>query len=93
MSRFIATYDISDNRQRTRVARVLDRYGTRLQFSVFEVWLDPDELVELRRQVGPLLAELDEFEIIPIDVAPNRHRWRWGGQSPDDFAAVVVLGR
>jgi CRISPR-associated protein Cas2 len=93
MSRYIATYDITDDQQRLRVARVLDRYGMRLQLSVFEVWLDSDELVDLRRQVGPLLSDQDEFEIIPIDVAPNRQRWRWGGQSRDDFSAVVVLGR
>jgi CRISPR-associated protein Cas2 len=92
MSRYIATYDISDDNQRTRVARVLDRYGMRLQWSVFEVWLDPEELVDLRRQVGPLLAEHDQFEIIPIDVSPNRRRWRWGGEA-QEYEPVVVLGR
>ena len=92
MSRFIAAYDISDDFQRTRVARVLDRYGMRLQLSVFEVWLDPDELVDLRREVGPLLRERDQFEIIPIDVAANRSRWRWG-QPGETHEAVFVLGR
>lgn len=93
MSRYIAAYDITDDSQRLRVARVLDRYGMRLQMSVFEVWLDPDELVDLRRQLGPLLGDSDTFEIIPIDQAPNRERWCWGGQTRDQFAAVVVLGR
>lgn len=92
MSRFIAAYDISDDGQRTRVARVLDRYGMRLQWSVFEVWLDPDELVDLRRQVGPLLSQRDQFELIPIDVSPNRSRWRWG-EAGESYEAVVVLGR
>jgi len=92
MSRFVAAYDISSDFQRARVARVLDRYGMRLQWSVFEVWLDPDELIDLRRQIGPLLGERDQFEIIPIDVAANRGRWRWG---PPDARhdPVVVLGR
>jgi hypothetical protein len=54
--------------------------------------LDPDELVDLRRQIGPLLSEEDDFEIIPIDATAHRRRWRWGGQSNEDFAAVVVLG-
>lgn len=92
MSRYIAAYDISDDRQRVRVAKVLDRYGMRLQYSVFEVWLDPDELPELRRQVGPLLKETDQFEIIPIDVSPQRTRWRWGSPG-ESYDAVVVLGR
>ncbi len=92
MSRYIATYDISDNHQRTCVARVLERYGMRLQWSVFEIWLDPDELIDLRRQLGPLLAQRDQFEIIPIDASPNRSRWRWGDES-EEHEAVVVLGR
>lgn len=92
MSRYIAAYDITDDLQRGRAARVLDRYGFRLQRSVFEVWLDPDELIDMRRQIGPLLSDGDQFEIIPIDVSPHRRRWRWGeGGAP--YEAVVVLGR
>jgi CRISPR-associated protein Cas2 len=92
MSRYVAAYDISDDNQRQRVARVLDRFGMRLQKSVFELGLDPDELADLRRHVGPLLGGQDQFELIPIDVADNRSRWRWGADG-EDYEAVVVLGR
>ena len=92
MSRYIATYDITANDQRLRASRVLERFGVRLQRSVFEVWLDTDELAELRRLVGPLLAVDDEFEIIPIDAATNRSRWRWGDEG-ERFDSVNVLGR
>lgn len=91
MSRYIAAYDISDDNQRQRIARILDRFGMRVQRSVFEVWLDSDELPELRRLVGPLLASEDQFEIIPIDVAPHRSRWRWGGPG-EGYDAVNVVG-
>ena len=56
MSLYVATYDISDDRRRTQVSRVLLQYGTRLQRSVFEVWLEPAELdchVADRFQRGP----------------------------------------
>lgn len=33
----IIAYDISDNRVRTRFSKFLEKYGTRVQFSVFEV--------------------------------------------------------
>jgi len=92
MSRYIATYDISEGDQRLRISRILERFGVRLQRSVFEVWLDTDELAELRRLIGPLLAVDDEFEIIPVDLSANRSRWRWGEQG-EQFAAVNVLGR
>ncbi len=92
MSRYVAAYDIADDTNRQRVARILDRFGMRLQKSVFEVWLDPDELVDLRRHLGPLLAEEDQFEIIPIDLGPNRSRWRWR-EPGETYEAVTVLGR
>lgn len=92
MSRYLAAYDISDDGQRTRVAVILQRFGVRLQRSVYEVWLDPDEIAQLRRLVAPLLEASDEFEIIPIDVAPHRSRWRWGSPG-ETYNTVNVLGR
>lgn len=92
MSRYVAVYDISSDIHRTAVARVLLRFGERLQKSVFEVWLEPDELVILRCEVGPLLNDGDAFELIPIDQAPSRTRWRWG-EPADEYAPVIVLGR
>lgn len=90
MSRYVATYDISDDRQRRKVAEVLIQYGVRLQWSVFEVWLDPDDLPEFRRRIGSLLAEADEFDLIPVDERPNRTRMRW--QRPlDHFGPVIIF--
>lgn len=37
MSLFVAAYDIARNSARRRVARVLMRYGRRVQESVFEI--------------------------------------------------------
>lgn len=91
MSRFVAAYDISSDLHRTAVARILLRFGERLQKSVFEVWLEPEEIVMLRCEVGPLLNEGDVFELIPIDLAPTRDRWRWG-EPPDEHSPVNVLG-
>lgn len=92
MSRYIATYDISEDNRRVRVAHIVMRFGFRIQKSVFEVWLDSDELMEIRRLIGPLLDAEDQFEIIPIDVAPNRHRWRWS-EPGEAYESVIVLGR
>ena len=57
MQRFIVTYDISDDRDRRRVARLLARRGVRLQRSVFEVRVPGGQLPRflrgLERQLGP----------------------------------------
>lgn len=78
MSRYIAVYDVTRNRQRAKISAVLLRYGDRIQLSVYELWLDRGQLRDVRRQVGPLLGSGDQFEIIPIDNGPGRQRWRWG---------------
>ncbi|MBX3372783.1 MAG: CRISPR-associated endonuclease Cas2 [Phycisphaeraceae bacterium] len=90
MSLFLAAYDISDNRRRARVAKVLTRYGTRVQESVFEVWIEPGDMGSLRFELGSLLRASDAFDIYPIDERGTRRRMRW--QRPvEDWGGVVVL--
>lgn len=77
MSLYLAAYDIGDNRRRRRVARLLRTYGHSVQYSVYEVWLEPDDLPEFRRLVGALLSVADAFDVYPIDRDPARPRFRW----------------
>ena len=49
-------YDIRDDRRRLRIARMLEGAGVRVQYSVFECSLAPDQVREL---VGRLEVELD----------------------------------
>lgn len=92
MSRYIAAYDIASDANRARVVRALKQFGERIQRSVFEVWLESEDLADLQRQVAPLLSEHDQFEVVPIDVTRHRPRWNWG-QHEIRMEAVVVLGR
>lgn len=43
---YVVAYDIRDNRRRTRVARILEDFGDRAQYSVFEMELDRPERIE-----------------------------------------------
>ena len=90
MSHYLASYDIQDDRIRSRVASVLMRYGVRLQWSVFEVDVDPEDLVELQSKVGRLLTKTDAFELIPIDVDPQRRRLSWQGDISDGEPVIIV---
>lgn len=42
---YIISYDIPDTQRRTKIAKILDDFGDRVQYSVFECLLDQD-LVE-----------------------------------------------
>ncbi len=89
MSLYVAAYDIAQDARRRRVARVLRAYGTRVQRSVFEIWLDPDEVSEIKRRVGALLARSDEFDLFPVDERGSRTRVSW--QRPPESWAPVIL--
>ena len=52
----ILIYDVSNDRRRDRVQRVLKDYGVRVQHSAFEARLTPRERTTLIRRVS---AELD----------------------------------
>jgi CRISPR-associated protein Cas2 len=77
MTRYVAAYDVSDDQQREKIAKVLMRYGERLQRSVFMIDLEPSDFQELRLAIGKHLSATDEFEVIPVDEAPNRAHLRW----------------
>lgn len=47
--RHVIAYDIEDDRGRARIATVLERYGMRVQKSVFECRLEPKDRERLLR--------------------------------------------
>jgi len=51
----VVSYDIPDDRRRTRVCHLLKDYGQRVQYSVFECQLRPQDLKRLRERLRPLL--------------------------------------
>ena len=67
MSLYVAAYDVTRNSRRARVAEILLEYGRRVQRSVFEIDVEPEDLDELRFRVGVLLAKTDAFDLFPID--------------------------
>lgn len=89
MSLYVAAYDVSSDFAREKVARLLIGHGQRLQRSVFLIWIEPDELPVLRREVGVLLDRHDHFDLIPVDEAPSRSRWCWQ-RSPETFSPVIL---
>jgi CRISPR-associated endonuclease Cas2 len=92
VSLYLAAYDISDDRDRLRVARILDRFGPRLQDSVFEIRLERIQVDRLLEEIGALLAPDDAFDLVPIDERRPASRLRWQ-RPPPDWSPVITGGR
>ena len=48
---FLITYDISNNKNRTKLSELLDKYGTRVNYSVYECELNKIKLEKLIYEV------------------------------------------
>jgi CRISPR-associated protein Cas2 len=56
MKQFIViVYDIPDDRRRTKLHTALLDFGTPVQFSVFECWLDSDGQKKLKARVEKII--------------------------------------
>lgn len=65
---YCIAYDISNDRLRVRVVKLLKKAGlVRLQKSVF-IGLSPPQMIsDLKKEVSTLLFKTDKFCVIPLD--------------------------
>lgn len=65
--RYLIAYDIPDDKRRTRLAKKLQSYGDRIQYSVFVADCKPAKLVRLRRIiVETVVCEQDSVLICDL---------------------------
>ncbi len=59
---WVVAYDITDDRKRAAVRRILSDHGKRVQYSVFECWLD-DEGEDHVRYYGLCSKDVDGIQV------------------------------
>ena len=68
--RYLVSYDISHPKRLRRVARALEGFGVRLQYSVFECPLDGIRLAKLKAELQALLNH-DEDQVLFVSLGPS----------------------
>src|ERR1700752_2797768 len=66
----VISYDIPDDKRRTKLATLMENYGHRVQYSVFECLLTEDQFRTLQRRMRPLLemrGDRGRFYFLPRD--------------------------
>ncbi len=63
---YLVSYDVREPRRLRRVAKSLEGYGTRVQYSVFRCRLRPRELERLQWELTRTLDPTDELLIIGL---------------------------
>jgi len=92
MNAYLACFDISDDRIRTRIGRELEHYGMRVQRSVFEISLaDPAELTALCARLRDWLEPGDDLRFYCLCAACRKKSHDHQGRRVAYFPAAVVI--
>lgn len=63
----VVSYDIPDDKRRTRVMKTLEGYGRRAQYSVFECELRPADVARLQARLRAIIhEEQDDVRFYPL---------------------------
>lgn len=62
----LISYDVRDPKRLRRVAKLLEGYGTRLQYSVFRCRLDELTLEKLHWELNQVMADEDDLLVMPL---------------------------
>jgi len=92
--RVVVSYDLSDDRLRQRVARTLEDFGDRMQYSVFQCLLDVGQFADLRARLASLLGDLgpgDSIWFYRLCQECERAAEKVGGLPPAPREEVIVV--
>ncbi len=67
---YLVTYDISDPKRLRNVARIMEGFGYRVQFSVFQCPLDDLRLEQLKADIANVINS-DEDQILIVYLGPE----------------------
>jgi CRISPR-associated protein Cas2 len=87
----MVAYDIEDDRVRYKVSNILKDYGERVQYSVFECWLEEGQFAALRTQLAGLLEKDDSLRWYPLcKWCIDKVVWQGEGERPDDEGFIIA---
>jgi CRISPR-associated protein Cas2 len=89
---YIIAYDIADHRRRKKVSDLLEGYGKRVQYSVFECVLTVEKYQELCRRLRVRVKlEEDSVRFYPLSRHTLEQVEIWGGVPlTEPFRSVVI---
>ena len=68
---YLIIYDITDDKKRKKISDLIDGYGTRVQYSSYEVWLTEMQLHTLLEKINRMYNEKDSIRIYKLSQRPD----------------------
>jgi len=89
-SLYAISYDIPEDRRRTKIHNVLSGVGVRVQYSVFECHLTKKELLTLEGKLSALTRRGDSLRTYALCSACATRAPVVGGQPPTERKTIVI---
>jgi CRISPR-associated protein Cas2 len=87
----VVTYDIPEDKRRTKIHKILKSYGQWMQFSVFECKVTDTEFARLRSRLNKLIRpEQDSIRFYFLCVCCQNKVERIGGEQVRDDSIFFV---
>jgi CRISPR-associated protein Cas2 len=89
---YVVTYDVPCDKRRRKIAKLLEGYGVRVQYSVFECMLPLVKFEELKRRLAKRvkLAE-DSVRFYPMSSHTREQVEVWGGRPIVERPGSVIV--
>ena len=89
---YIVSYDIPDDKRRTKLAKTLLDFGDRAQFSVFECLLDNKGYEDMKKRIKRIISEEDDkVRIYPICADCKRSITIYGNGKIAEIESVYIV--
>ena len=88
----LISYDISDNKLRTRFSKFLKKFGYRLQYSVFEIQNSKRILANIKKEISNDFEKCFEEtdSIIIFDLSEQCKKTCYGYAANDDKEIIIL---
>ena len=88
----IISYDIKNDKLRTRFSKFIKKYGHRLQYSVFEIDNSRRILDNIKREIANTFEQYFEQtdSVMIIETSENCRITKWGYAKNDDDGVIIV---
>lgn len=90
---YLVAYDIPDDKRRKKISDVLEGYGSRVQYSVFECVLNQKQYKEMRTRLKKIFKdEEDNLRFYPISDHTLNQVETWGrGSQPTKPPKSIII--
>ena len=68
---FLVGYDISDEKRLAKIAKVMQGYGSRIQYSFFHCLLSERQIIKMKESLNKIVKETED-QVIILPVTPEQ---------------------